>query len=130
MTPFRFGIQSPRFRRQRARCPHHLRPADREVRMRPRAEVYNRLDQCPEDIRDCISEIRQTAKIEKEEVSYIARQFYFVVKRRLVDLGKYIVEFALTVLLIRAKNGRIQFRFLRGSQKCLVNLEAEEALAA
>ncbi len=130
MTPFRFGNQYQYVHRRHARCPHHLRPANRENRMGPVPEVYNKFELCPEEIRDCISEIRQMAKIEKEEVSYIARQFYFVVKRHLIDVGKYVVNFALTILFIRAKNGKIQFRFLRGSQKCLVNLEAEEVLAA
>lgn len=133
---FGFGNVLRPMSRHRSRSPHQLRSANRErvLHHKSSTAVYNRLDQCPQEIRDCISVIRNRAKIEfeHEEVSYLARQLGYALKevgKRIKRLGWYVEQFKVTVLRIQAKSQKVQFFFLRDSERHVVNFLAEELLA-
>ncbi len=117
-----------------ARCPHQLRNSRKRSRYKDSStHVLNKLEQCPEDIRDCISELKSRAEIGSRQPSHLARQIYYVAKeigRRIKKIGWYIEEFAITVLAIQAKSEAVQFRFLFGSSIFVINLLPEDALSA
>lgn len=80
----------------------------------------------PPEIRDCISEMRRKACVEKWEPSYVARQLWFTVKKKLIDLVYYAKSLALTPMLCQAKRRYVQFHFLLNSNVHRVRLEVAE----
>ena len=118
----------------RPRSPHQLRAHKKRKNFhQPSTFVYNQLEKCPETVRDCISKLRSKAEIHDDGASHLARQIYFaarVVGQHIRKVGWYIEEYAITVLTIQAKGRAVQFRFLSGRDKLIINLLPEDALAA
>jgi len=117
--------------RAQARASHQLR----RRRGKPHGstiQTCSTLRQCPQEICGCIAKLSTKAKIEKFEPSYVARQLWYAAKEigvRIKKIGWYIEEYAVTMLLVRAKNELVQFWILYGPTRFVVNLPVQEMWA-
>lgn len=112
MRHLKFGSKGSRRPKQCARAPHQLRRPDQENRRHRSEAVWFSWENCPREIRTVLGAMLMRARIEKDDAAHVARQLWYTVKKKLVDLA----SMSAIPVLCEAKSRYVNIKFLLGSQ--------------